>query len=170
MTPVIAHWIDGADVASHSGRTAPVYNPATGAVTAEVALADQAEIDAAIASAVRGFHTWSAFSIAKRQQVMFAFRELLNARKGELAALITAEHGKVLSDAMGEIARGQEVVELATGFPHLIKGAYSENASSGIDVYSLKQPLGVVGIISPFNFPAMVPMWFFPIALAASTA
>ena len=170
MTPVIAHWIDGAELAPDGGRTAPVYNPATGGVTAEVALADRAEIDAAIASAVRGFHTWSAFSIAKRQQVMFAFRELLNARKGELATLITAEHGKVLSDAMGEIARGQEVVELATGFPHLIKGAYSENASSGIDVYSLKQPLGVVGIISPFNFPAMVPMWFFPIALAAGNA
>ncbi|MBN9178151.1 MAG: CoA-acylating methylmalonate-semialdehyde dehydrogenase [Microbacterium sp.] len=170
MTSVIAHWIDGAGYAPEGGRTAPVYNPATGAVTAQVALADQAEIDAAIASAVRGFEAWSAFSIAKRQQVLFAFRELLNARKGELAALITAEHGKVLSDAMGEIARGQEVVELATGFPHLIKGAYSENASSGIDVYSLKQPLGVVGIISPFNFPAMVPMWFFPIALAAGNA
>ena len=102
--------------------------------------------------------------------MLFAFRELLNARKPELAAIITAEHGKVLSDAMGEILRGQEVVELATGFPHLIKGAYSENASSGIDVYSLKQPLGVVGIISPFNFPAMVPLWFAPVAIAAGNA
>lgn len=168
--PVIGHWIDGALRASTSGRTAPVYNPATGAVQAEVALADQAEIDAAIASAVAGFKVWSGYSIAKRQSVMFAFRELLNARKGELAAIITAEHGKVLSDAAGEIARGQEVVELATGFPHLIKGAFSENASTGIDVYSIKQPLGVVGIISPFNFPAMVPMWFFPIAIAAGNA
>ncbi|GAA1782260.1 CoA-acylating methylmalonate-semialdehyde dehydrogenase [Agromyces lapidis] len=168
--PAIGHWIDGALRASTSGRTAPVYNPATGAVRAEVALADQAEIDAALASAQAGYEVWSGYSIAKRQTVMFAFRELLNSRKGELAAIITAEHGKVLSDAMGEILRGQEVVELATGFPHLIKGAFSENASSGIDVYSLKQPLGVVGIISPFNFPAMVPMWFFPIAIAAGNA
>jgi malonate-semialdehyde dehydrogenase (acetylating)/methylmalonate-semialdehyde dehydrogenase len=168
--PVIGHWIDGAAVASTSGRTAPVFNPATGRVQAEVALADDAEIAAAIASAKAGFQVWSGYSIAKRQAVLFAFRELLNARKGELAAIITAEHGKVLSDAMGEILRGQEVVELATGFPHLIKGAYSENASTGVDVYSIKQPLGVSAIISPFNFPAMVPMWFFPVAIAAGNA
>ncbi|WP_125132912.1 CoA-acylating methylmalonate-semialdehyde dehydrogenase [Microbacterium sp. 10M-3C3] len=167
---VISHWIDGAEAPSTSGRTAPVYNPATGVVTADVALADEAEVEAAIASAQRGFEMWSRFSIAKRQTVLFAFRELLNARKRELAEIITAEHGKVVSDAMGEILRGQEVVELATGFPHLIKGAFSENASTGIDVYSLKQPLGVVGIISPFNFPAMVPMWFFPVAIAAGNA
>lgn len=136
--PTIPHWIDGAPRPSTSGRTAPVFNPATGAVTANVALADHAETEAAIASARRGFEAWSGWSVAKRQGVLFAFRELLNARKSELAAIITAEHGKVLSDAMGEILRGQEVVELATGFPHLIKGAYSENASSGIDVYSLK--------------------------------
>ncbi|MPT14516.1 MAG: CoA-acylating methylmalonate-semialdehyde dehydrogenase [Microbacterium sp.] len=168
--PVIGHWFDGAAVASEGGRTAPVFNPATGAQTGRVVLADDAEIAAAIASARRGFAEWSGWSIAKRQGVLFAFRELLNARKAELAAIITAEHGKVLSDAMGEILRGQEVVELATGFPHLIKGAYSENVSTGIDVYSLKQPLGVVGIISPFNFPAMVPMWFFPVAIAAGNA
>ena len=167
---VISHWIDGAERASSSGRTAPVYNPATGAVQAEVALADQAEIDEAIAAAVGGYQVWKGYSIAKRQTVLFNFRELLNARKRELAEIITAEHGKVVSDAMGEILRGQEVVELACGFPHLIKGAFSENASTGIDVYSLKQPLGVVGIISPFNFPAMVPMWFFPIAIAAGNA
>jgi malonate-semialdehyde dehydrogenase (acetylating)/methylmalonate-semialdehyde dehydrogenase len=168
--PVIGHWIDGASRPSASGRTAPVFNPATGEVSANVALADEAEIAAAVASAQRGFETWSRYSIAKRQTVLFAFRELLNARKKELAEIITAEHGKVLSDAMGEILRGQEVVELATGFPHLIKGAYSENASTGIDVYSIKQPLGVAGIISPFNFPAMVPMWFFPVAIAAGNA
>ncbi|MEY9951785.1 CoA-acylating methylmalonate-semialdehyde dehydrogenase [Leifsonia sp. EB34] len=168
--PTIPHWIDGAERPSTSGRTAPVFNPALGVATANVALADQAEVDEAIASAQRGFEEWGRYSIAKRQSVLFAFRELLNARKGELAAIITAEHGKVLSDAMGEILRGQEVVELATGFPHLIKGAYSENASTGVDVYSLKQPLGVVGIISPFNFPAMVPMWFFPVAIAAGNA
>ncbi|MEX0153870.1 CoA-acylating methylmalonate-semialdehyde dehydrogenase [Microbacterium sp. LMI1-1-1.1] len=168
--PVIAHWIDGAATTGAGDRTAPVYNPATGAVQAHVALADQADVDAALASAERGFAEWSGYSIARRQSVLFAFRELLNARKGELAEIITAEHGKVRSDAMAEILRGQEVVELATGFPHLLKGAYSENASTGVDVYSLKQPLGVVGIISPFNFPAMVPMWFFPIALAAGNA
>lgn len=167
---VIPHWIDGALRPSQSGRTAPVYNPATGEVAANVALADENEIAEAIASAQRGFDLWSRLSMAKRQTVLFAFRELLNARKNELAAIITAEHGKVLSDAMGEILRGQEVVELATGFPHLIKGAFSENASTGIDVYSIKQPLGVVGIISPFNFPAMVPMWFFPVAIAAGNA
>ena len=166
----IPHWIDGAESPSNSGRTAPVYNPATGAVSAHVALADQAEIDAAIASAERGFQVWKGYSIAKRQNVLFAFRELLNARKPELAQIVTAEHGKVVSDAMGEILRGQEVVELATGFPHLIKGAFSENASTGIDVYSLKQPLGVVGVISPFNFPVMVPLWFVPIAIAAGNA
>ncbi|UOQ57108.1 CoA-acylating methylmalonate-semialdehyde dehydrogenase [Leucobacter allii] len=168
--PVIPHWIDGTRRPSASGRTAPVYNPATGEVQAHVALADEAEIAEAIASAQRGFERWSAYSIAKRQAVIFKFRELLNARKPELAKIITSEHGKVVSDAMGEILRGQEVVELATGFPHLIKGAFSENASTGIDVYSIKQPLGVVGIISPFNFPAMVPMWFFPVAIAAGNS
>lgn len=166
----ITHWIDGANHTSASGRTAPVYNPATGAVQAQVALADEAEIATAIASAQAGFQKWSKFSIAKRQTVLFAFRELLNARKAELAQIITAEHGKVVSDAMGEILRGQEVVELATGFPHLVKGAFSENASTGIDVYSVKQPLGVVGVISPFNFPVMVPLWFVPIAIAAGNA
>ena len=168
--PTIGHWIDGIARASADGRTAPVFNPATGRITARVALAEDTDIEAAIASAQRGFLQWSGYSMAKRQNVLFAFRELLNARKAELAAIITAEHGKVLSDAMGEILRGQEVVELATGFPHLVKGAYSENVSTGVDVYSLKQPLGVVGIISPFNFPAMVPMWFFPIAIAAGNA
>jgi malonate-semialdehyde dehydrogenase (acetylating)/methylmalonate-semialdehyde dehydrogenase len=168
--PVVSHWIDGAERPSASGRTAPIFNPATGAVQARVALADEAEIDEAIASAKRGFDVWSQYSIAKRQTVMFAFRELLNSRKRELAEIITSEHGKVVSDAMGEILRGQEVVELATGFPHLIKGAFSENASTGIDVYSLKQPLGVVGVISPFNFPVMVPLWFVPIAIAAGNS
>ncbi len=169
-TPVIGHWIDGAPHASTSGRTAPVFNPATGAETARVALADEAEIAAALASAERGFAEWSTWSIAKRQGVLFAFRELLNARKAEGAAIITAEHGKVLSDALGEITRGQEIVELACGLSHLLKGSLTENASTKVDVSSLRQPLGVVGIISPFNFPAMVPMWFFPIAIAAGNA
>lgn len=168
--PVIPHWIDGREKQGTSGNFTPVYNPATGDEIARVQLATQEELVAAIASARAGFKTWSKLSIARRQAVLFNFRELLNARKAELAAIITREHGKVLSDAMGEILRGQEVVELACGFPHLVKGAYSENASTGIDVYSLKQPLGVAGIISPFNFPVMVPMWFFPIALAAGNA
>ncbi|WP_368496203.1 CoA-acylating methylmalonate-semialdehyde dehydrogenase [Herbiconiux sp. A18JL235] len=163
----IPHWIDGAHDAGAGDRTAPVYDPARGVVTANVVLADGDDVARAVASAKAAFPAWRDTSLAKRQTVLFRFRELLNERKGELAEIITSEHGKVLSDAGGEIARGLEVVELATGFPHLLKGAYSENVSTGVDVYSLKQPLGVVGIISPFNFPAMVPMWFFPIAIAA---
>ena len=168
--PVVPHWIDGAQRPGASGRTAPVFDPALGVATKEVALADGTEIAAAIASAKAAFPAWRDMSLAKRQAVIFTFRELLNARKGELAAIITEEHGKVLSDALGEISRGQEVVEFATGIPHLLKGEYSENVSTGVDVYSTRQPLGVVGIISPFNFPAMVPMWFFPIALAAGNS
>ena len=164
---VVPHWIDGAQSPSHSGRTAPVYDPALGVVTKQVAMADRAEIDAAVASARAAFPAWRDTSLAKRQTILFKFRELLDARKGELAEIITSEHGKVLSDAMGEIARGLEVVEFATGLAHHLKGEYSEGVSTGIDVYSTRQPLGVVGIISPFNFPAMVPMWFFPIAIAA---
>ncbi|MWV48597.1 CoA-acylating methylmalonate-semialdehyde dehydrogenase [Rathayibacter sp. VKM Ac-2803] len=164
---VVPHWIDGAPSPSTSGRTAPVYDPALGVVTKEVALADQDEIAAAVASAKAAFPAWRDLSLTKRQAILFRFRELLEAKKGELAEIITSEHGKVLSDALGEITRGQEVVEFATGLAHHLKGEYSEQVSTGVDVYSTKQPLGVVGIISPFNFPAMVPMWFFPIAIAA---
>ncbi|WP_296648768.1 CoA-acylating methylmalonate-semialdehyde dehydrogenase [Rhodoluna sp.] len=165
--PVVGHWINGAHKASNSGRTADVYDPALGEVTKHVALANEAEILEAIASAKAAFPAWSNLSLARRQAIIFNFRELLNRKKPELAEIITAEHGKVLSDALGEITRGQEVVEFATGMPHLLKGFYSENVSTGVDVYSTRQALGVVGVISPFNFPAMVPMWFFPIALAA---
>lgn len=165
--PVVPHWIDGARSPSTSGRTAPVYDPARGVVTKEVALADATEIERAIASAHAAFPAWRDLSLAKRQAILFRFRELLEAEKGELAEIITSEHGKVVSDALGEITRGQEVVEFATGLAHHLKGEYSEQVSTGVDVYSTKQPLGVVGIISPFNFPAMVPMWFFPIAIAA---
>jgi malonate-semialdehyde dehydrogenase (acetylating)/methylmalonate-semialdehyde dehydrogenase len=164
--PLVAHWIDNAEVPGTSGRTAPVYDPALGVATKDVSLADASEIDAAVASARRAFPAWRDLSITKRQQILFRFRELLNERKGELAEILTSEHGKVLSDALGEITRGLEVVELATGFPHLIKGEFSQQVSTGVDVYSTKAPLGVVGVISPFNFPAMVPMWFFPIAIA----
>ncbi|MDA3804026.1 CoA-acylating methylmalonate-semialdehyde dehydrogenase [Clavibacter sp. CT19] len=165
--PVVPHWIDGARSPSTSGRTAPVYDPARGVVTKEVALADADEIARAVASAHAAFPAWRDLSLAKRQAILFRFRELLEAEKGELAEIITSEHGKVVSDALGEITRGQEVVEFATGLAHHLKGEYSEQVSTGVDVYSTKQPLGVVGIISPFNFPAMVPMWFFPIAIAA---
>ena len=165
--PIVGHWIADKHVASKSGRTAPVYDPALGVVTKQVALANEAEINSAVAAASSAFATWKDVPQAKRQQVLFKFRELLNERKPELAEIITSEHGKVLSDALGEITRGQEVVEFACGMPHLLKGFYTENASTGVDVYSTRQPLGVVAIISPFNFPAMVPMWFFPIAIAA---
>jgi malonate-semialdehyde dehydrogenase (acetylating) / methylmalonate-semialdehyde dehydrogenase len=164
---LVQHWVGGEAFAGTSTRTAPVYNPARGAVAREVALASTADVDHAVSVAAAAQPGWAGTSIAKRQQVMFAFREALNARKDELAAILTEEHGKVLSDAAGEIARGLEIVELACSIPQLLKGEYSENVSTGVDVYSLKQPLGVVGIISPFNFPAMVPLWFFPLAIAA---
>ncbi|MFM5904504.1 MAG: CoA-acylating methylmalonate-semialdehyde dehydrogenase [Micrococcales bacterium] len=170
MTTVVGHWINGTHQTGTSGRTAPVYDPALGVETKRVALADQNELELAIASAKAAFPAWRDLPLARRQAVMFNFRELLNSRKSELAQIITSEHGKVLSDALGEITRGQEVVEFATGIPHLLKGFYSENVSTGVDVYSTRQALGVVAIISPFNFPAMVPMWFFPIALAAGNS
>jgi malonate-semialdehyde dehydrogenase (acetylating)/methylmalonate-semialdehyde dehydrogenase len=167
VTTSIVHWAGGAGFAGTSDRWADVTNPATGQVSGRVALADRADAEAVIASAKSAAAAWAATSLARRTQVLFAFRELLNARKDELAALITAEHGKVHSDALGEVARGQEVVEFACGISHLLKGGHTESASTGVDVHSKRAPLGVVGIISPFNFPAMVPMWFFPIAIAA---
>ncbi|MBY6364411.1 CoA-acylating methylmalonate-semialdehyde dehydrogenase [Rhodococcoides corynebacterioides] len=166
-TNIIGHWVDGKPFAGTSDRTAEVTNPATGEVTGQVALADLDDARAVIAAAASAFPAWRDTSLAKRTSILFAFRELLNSRKDELAAIITAEHGKVLSDALGEISRGQEVVEFACGIPHLLKGGFTENASSKVDVFSIRQPLGPVGIISPFNFPAMVPMWFFPVAIAA---
>jgi malonate-semialdehyde dehydrogenase (acetylating) / methylmalonate-semialdehyde dehydrogenase len=164
---IVEHWINGQLASGTSTRTAPVYNPAKGEVAREVRLASTADVDTAVQVAKAAFPAWSGASWAKRQQVMFAFREILNARKDELGAILTNEHGKVSSDAVGEIARGLEVVEFATAMPHLAKGEYSENVSTGVDVYSIRQALGVVGIVSPFNFPAMVPLWFFPIAIAA---
>ncbi|HEY5222000.1 MAG TPA: CoA-acylating methylmalonate-semialdehyde dehydrogenase [Microbacteriaceae bacterium] len=167
MTDFINHWIDGTFVEGISTRTAPVYDPAKGVAEKEVRLGSAADVDTAVAAARAAFPAWSDTSWAKRLQVMFNFRELLNARRQELAEILTSEHGKVLSDAFGEITRGLEIVEFALGLPHLAKGEYTENASTGVDVYSTRQPLGVVGIITPFNFPAMVPLWFFPIAIAA---
>jgi malonate-semialdehyde dehydrogenase (acetylating)/methylmalonate-semialdehyde dehydrogenase len=166
-TDLLPHWIDGKATDGSSDRTGEVFDPATGEVARRVALASAADVDTAVAVARKAFTSWATTSLTKRTQVLFAYRELLNARKEELAAIITAEHGKVLSDALGEVTRGLEVVEFACGMPHLLKGGHSENVSTSVDVYSIRQPLGVVGIISPFNFPAMVPMWFFPIAIAA---
>ncbi|NEC69116.1 CoA-acylating methylmalonate-semialdehyde dehydrogenase [Streptomyces sp. SID9727] len=166
----ITHFIDGRPWTGPAGRTSPVHNPATGELTATVDLASAELVDAAVASAGTAWRDWRAQSLAKRVRVLFAFRELLNAHKREIAALITAEHGKVLSDALGEVTRGLEVAEFACGIPQLLKGDYSENASTRVDVHSVRQSLGVVAVISPFNFPAMVPMWFVPIALACGNA
>ncbi|MEU2724394.1 CoA-acylating methylmalonate-semialdehyde dehydrogenase [Streptomyces smyrnaeus] len=163
----VGHWVDNKAFPGNGGRVAEVTNPATGAVTREVALADAADSRTVIEAAATAFPAWRDTSLAKRVAIVFRFRELLNQRKDELAEIITNEHGKVLSDALGEVTRGQEVVEFACGIPHLLKGGFSENASTEVDVHSARQPLGVVGIIAPFNFPAMVPMWFFPIAIAA---
>jgi malonate-semialdehyde dehydrogenase (acetylating) / methylmalonate-semialdehyde dehydrogenase len=163
----ISHWINNKAYPGTGGGTLPVTNPATGEVTGQVALGSMEDARAVIDAAVAAFPAWRDTSLAKRSAILFAFRELLNKRKHELAHIITAEHGKVVSDALGEVSRGQEVVEFACGIPHLLKGGFTENASTKVDVYSIRQPLGPVGIISPFNFPAMVPMWFFPIAIAA---
>jgi malonate-semialdehyde dehydrogenase (acetylating)/methylmalonate-semialdehyde dehydrogenase len=170
MTTRITHFINGKFWDGAADRHGEVFNPATGEVTGHVDFASSALVDETVSAAKAGFDEWHKTSLARRTQVLFAFRELLNARKGDIAALITAEHGKVLSDALGEVTRGLEVVEFACGIPHLLKGGYSESVSTGIDVYSIRQPVGVVAIISPFNFPAMVPMWFFPIAIAAGNA
>lgn len=170
MTHTLGHWVSGTDWDGASERTAPVYNPARGTVTKQVRLASAADVDAAVAATAAAWPVWRDASIAKRTSVLFAFRELLNARKQELAEILTSEHGKVLSDALGEIARGLEVVDFACGVGQLLKGTYSENVSTDVDVYTLRQPVGVVGVISPFNFPAMVPLWFLPIALAAGNA
>ncbi len=167
MSKTISHWVNNDIFTGSSDATAPVTNPASGAVTGQVALASVEDSRAVIEAAAAAFPAWRDTSLAKRTQILFAFRELLNARKGELAEIITREHGKVVSDALGEVARGQEVVEFACGIPHLLKGGYTENASTKVDVHNIRQPLGPVGIISPFNFPAMVPMWFFPLAIAA---
>ena len=163
---VIDHWINGALVPSTSGRTSPVYNPATGKQQASVGLASVAEVDAAVAAAKEAFKSWRLASLSKRSEIMFAFRELANANRAKIVELISIEHGKVPSDAAGELARGMENIEFACGIPALLKGGFSEQVSGGVDVYSIKQPLGVVAGITPFNFPAMVPMWMFANAIA----
>jgi malonate-semialdehyde dehydrogenase (acetylating)/methylmalonate-semialdehyde dehydrogenase len=162
----ISHWIDGRVVASTSGHSAPVYDPATGNQTGAVDLASIAEVDAAVAAAAKAFPAWRSTSLSRRAEVLFRMRELVDANRKEIAMLLTAEHGKVLSDSLGEVARGLENIEFACGIPQLIKGDYSEQAATDVDVYSIRQPLGVVAGITPFNFPAMVPMWMFANALA----
>jgi malonate-semialdehyde dehydrogenase (acetylating) / methylmalonate-semialdehyde dehydrogenase len=162
----ISHWIDGRVVEGTSGRTGVVWNPATGEQQAEVDLASTEELDAAVAVAKAAFPMWRATNLSRRAEVMFHLRELIDANRKELATVISKEHGKVVGDALGEVARGLENVEFACGIPNLLKGGYSEQASSGVDVYSIKQPLGVVAGITPFNFPGMVPMWMFANAIA----
>jgi len=162
----INHWIDGSTTAGASTRVGPVYNPATGSQTAEVPLASAADVDRAVQSARNAFETWRFSSLTQRQNIMFAFRELVTARKLDFAKLLTAEHGKTIDDAMGEVQRGLEVVEFACNIAHLLKGDFSEQVSSGVDTYTIRQPVGVVAGITPFNFPAMVPMWMYPLAIA----
>jgi malonate-semialdehyde dehydrogenase (acetylating)/methylmalonate-semialdehyde dehydrogenase len=162
----INHWISGARYVGQSGRTGAVYNPATGEQAGAVDFATVEEVDRAVQAARAAAPAWRALSLAKRAELLFAIRELIHARREEIAKHLTAEHGKVFSDAMGEVTRGLEVIEFCCGIPHLLKGAMTEQASTGVDVYSIRQPLGVVAGISPFNFPAMVPMWMWAPAIA----
>jgi malonate-semialdehyde dehydrogenase (acetylating) / methylmalonate-semialdehyde dehydrogenase len=162
----IPHWIGGARVNGTSGRSGPVYNPSAGMQTGAVDLASVEDVDAAVRNSADAWETWRSVSLAKRAELFFRIRELAHTHREDIAKILTAEHGKVLSDAMGEVARGLEVIEFACGIPTLIKGEFSEQASTGIDVYSIRQPLGVVVGITPFNFPAMVPMWMWAPAIA----
>ncbi|MCW2946321.1 MAG: mmsA [Actinoallomurus sp.] len=162
----ITHWIGGKPWTGAAERQGDVYDPATGQVSGHVDFASADDVEAAVAAARQAFPAWRDASLAKRANILFAFRELVHRHREELAALIGSEHGKVESDAAGEVARGLEVVEFACGIPHLLKGGYSENVSTRVDSYSIRQPLGVVAGITPFNFPAMVPMWMFPVAIA----
>jgi malonate-semialdehyde dehydrogenase (acetylating)/methylmalonate-semialdehyde dehydrogenase len=162
----ISHWIGGGTVAGTSGREGPVHDPATGALSAHVDFASSAEVGSAVAAAKAAFPGWRATSLSRRTEIMFRIRNLVDQHRRDLAAHLTAEHGKVPSDALGEIARGLENLEFATGIPNLLKGGFSEQVSTGVDVYQIRQPLGVVAGITPFNFPAMVPMWMFANAIA----
>ncbi|RNG30463.1 CoA-acylating methylmalonate-semialdehyde dehydrogenase [Streptomyces botrytidirepellens] len=162
----VNHWIGGKSVEGTSGNHGPVYNPATGAQDTRVALASVEDVDAAVASAKEAYRSWGTISLSKRTAILYKYRELLDAHRDEIAELITAEHGKVHSDALGEVARGLEIVELACGIAEKLKGELSTQVSTGVDVSSIRQPLGVVAGITPFNFPAMVPMWMFPVAIA----
>jgi malonate-semialdehyde dehydrogenase (acetylating) / methylmalonate-semialdehyde dehydrogenase len=167
---LVGHWIGGEPVRGTSGRRGPVFNPASGEQTGEVAFASVEEVDRAVAAAKAAFPAWRAWSLSKRADLLFRIYNLVDEHREDLARILTAEHGKVLSDATGEVQRGIEVIEYVCGIPTLLKGGYSEQASSGVDVYSIRQPLGVVAGITPFNFPAMVPMWMWAPALACGNA
>ena len=162
----VQHWIDGSLTAGASSRVGPVFNPAAGEQTGEVALANSDDVDTAVRSAKEAFESWRNSSLTKRQNIMFAFREIMSARRQEMAETLTSEHGKTVDDSLGEVQRGIEVVEFACNIAHLLKGDFSEQVSTGVDTYTIRQPLGVVAGITPFNFPAMVPMWMYPIAIA----
>jgi malonate-semialdehyde dehydrogenase (acetylating) / methylmalonate-semialdehyde dehydrogenase len=166
----LGHWLDGAEVAGTSGRSGEVFNPSTGQVTAQVAFASLEELDRCVASAKAASVAWAATPPLRRARVLFRYRQLLEAASEELAQTISREHGKTVADARGEIVRGLEVVEFACGIPDLIKGEYNENVGTGVDAWSIRQPLGVVAGITPFNFPAMVPLWMFPVALACGNS
>ena len=166
MTTEIAHFVAGARTRGESQRRAPVFNPATGEQMAEAVLANRADVDFAVRAAAAAFPAWAATPPLRRARVLARFARIIEERTDELAAIITAEHGKTLSDAKGEIQRGLEVVEFATGAPQLLKGEFTDNVGTGVDSHAMRQPLGVVAGITPFNFPAMVPMWMFPVALA----
>ncbi|NOY55630.1 MAG: CoA-acylating methylmalonate-semialdehyde dehydrogenase [Actinobacteria bacterium] len=163
---LINAWIDGGSVTTTPSRTGPVFNPATGIQTAEVAMASGDDVALAVAAAKRAYEPWSNSSLTRRQNIMFAFRELVAENRHELARALTAEHGKTVDDALGEVQRGLEIIEFACNIAHLLKGDYSEQVSTGVDTYMIRQPLGVVAGITPFNFPVMVPMWMYPIAIA----
>ncbi len=162
----IEHWIGGASTPGSSTRTAEVYNPATGQVQARVLLAGTADVDQAVQTAKKAYAAWQDVSLTRRARIMFAFRNLVEQHADDLARLVSAEHGKVISDAKGEVIRGLEVVEFACGIPQLLKGEFSDQVSTDVDAYSFRQPLGVCAGITPFNFPAMVPMWMHPMAIA----
>ena len=162
----IQHRIGGADTPGTSTRTAPVYDPATGAEQAQVLLAERADVDAAVAAARTAFESWKEVSVVRRSRIMFAFRTLVEQHLDDLARIVASEHGKVVEDAKGEVIRGMEVAEFACGIPQLLKGEYSDQVSGGVDSFSFRQPLGVCAGITPFNFPVMVPMWMHPVAIA----
>lgn len=168
--PLLGHWLGGRETTGEGERSGVVYDPATGAATRRVAWASAHDVDAAVAAAVEAFPAWAATPVLKRARVMFRFKELIEAHRHELAALVTSEHGKVLADAAGEVQRGLEVVEFACGIPQLMKGDFSAQVGTGVDSYNMRQPLGVCAGITPFNFPAMVPMWMFPLAIACGNA
>src|ERR1700744_866134 len=166
----LTHFIDGAAVKGTSGRFGDIFNPNTGEVQARVALATTGEVDAAVASALRAQQTWALVNPQRRARVMFNFKRLVEAHMDELAGLLSSEHGKVIADSRGDVQRGLEVIEFACGIPHVLKGEYTEGAGPGIDVYSMRQPLGVCAGITPFNFPAMIPMWMFGISIAVGNS